>query len=144
MVLDMDGHERWLTPNQHRVLLATRSVSSASMAAIAASLGFATSTVSRALVRLASMGLVAYDTRRGRGGGVTFLRLAGKALEQRAQAAWMKLKQARIRARERWTQRLLLTGYPGWALNVATIESSAQHLAVGRPWTVEELREAGF
>jgi hypothetical protein len=49
-----------------------------------------------------------------------------------------------LRAAARWQERLVQTGYPAWALNVATSVDSAQRLAVGRAWTVEELREAGF
>jgi DNA-binding MarR family transcriptional regulator len=150
-VIDAWGKERWITPTQAEVLNAARKLQgTASMGKIAASLGVVTSTVYRALLRLASMGLVAYDVKRGRSGGVTFIRAAGDALQRRAQAAWEKLKYMRLRALEgadrRSCERAASTGYPLWAipsLIVAPIREGAQRLAEWS-WTPAELAALGL
>ena len=132
-VIDLDGKRRYLTPYQWNVLQAVRTLRErASMSIIAASLGVAPSTVMRALKRLASMGLVAYDTARGRNGGITVVQVAAKELKARAQSAWEYLKDARIRADERARRRFLQlleqSGYPMAALNVASIGSTGRNV----------------
>lgn len=144
-VIDLDGKRRYLTPTQHRVLLATRSLrDTASMRTIAASIGVATSTVSRALLRLASLGLVAYDVVRGRYGGVTVVRAVGRELQERAQRAWGRLRDARMKQEARWYDRLSRSGYPG-AFNVASYMSMDATLKIANtPWTVQDMVEAGL
>ena len=139
MVTDAWGKSRWITPKQYQVLQASKVLQAqASMATIAASLGVATSTVSRALLRLASMGLVAFDVKRGRNGGVTFIKALGAELEKRAQGAWERLKQYRLRAEERVWNRAYATGYP---VNVATI---TRRDATISSWTPSELAAMGL
>ena len=119
-VIDLDGKRRYLTPKQHGVLVAVRTLQDrATLTMIAASLGYATSTVSRALLRLASMGLVAYDVTRGRYGGITMLKTAAVDLKRRAQTAWEALKRQRMSRERAWYDRLSRSGYV-FAFNVAT------------------------
>jgi DNA-binding MarR family transcriptional regulator len=137
-VIDLDGKRRYITPTQHSVLLAARSLrDAASMRTIAASLGVATSTVSRALLRLASLGLVAYDVVRGRYGGVSIVRATGRELRDRAQAAWSRLRHARMKQEGRWYDRLSRSGYP-LAFNVA---SYMDRDATLKPWTAADMAE---
>jgi predicted transcriptional regulator len=108
-VIDIDGKVRWITPKQYAVYQAVLTLKErASMARIASSLGYATSTVSRALLRLASLGLLAYDVAKGRYGGIVIL----KATREAAQRAWEKLKAYRIKREARWYERLTRSGYP--------------------------------
>jgi predicted transcriptional regulator len=152
-VTDAWGKPAWLTPTQHKVWTASRALQSehserVSMARIANSLGVAVSTVYRALIRLASLGLVSYDTTKGRNGGIAFVHLTATALKERAVRAWDRIKMAREKAAQAWHSRLERSGYDFAALNVATITSSAQRLAyysVGTvPWTLSELADAGL
>ncbi len=111
-VIGFDGQRHYITPKQYQVYRAVQLLKErATLTMIAASIGVATSTVSRALLRLASFGLVAYDTQRGRYGGVTMLALASVDLKRRAQAAWEVLKGYRMRAEARWYERLARSGY---------------------------------
>jgi hypothetical protein len=113
------------------------------MAKIANSLGVAASTVYRALIRLASLGLVSYDTKRGRSGGVAFVHLTPKALKDRAAAAWEYIKAAKAKAADRWHARLERSGYDFGAYSVRSIRDSAQRIAylgVGKlVWTAEDV-----
>ncbi len=127
MVEDLDGKQRWITPTQHRVLMALRHLADAyservSFTAIAASLGIATSTATRAAVRLAAFGLVSYDITRGRTGGVVVLRQLAANARERAQAAWASIRRATEARWAAWHRRLIKSGYrPEWLI-VATIE----------------------
>jgi len=151
-VIDAWGKERWITPTQAEVLNASRKVSgTASMGKIAASLGVAASTVYRALLRLSSMGLVAYDVKRGRSGGVTFVRAIGDAIEKRAQKAWETLKRYRLNAlksaEKRAWERARATGYPEGAipaLIIAPIEHGRNDYGKAWSWTPAELAALGF
>jgi DNA-binding MarR family transcriptional regulator len=137
-VIDLDGKRRYLTPHQHQIMLAVRGLSdTVSMRTLAASLGVATSTVSRALLRLASMGLVAYDVLRGRYGGVSVIRASATALRDRAQAAWRKLRDERMKREGRWYDRLSRSGYP-LAFNVASYMDMDATL---KPWTAADMAE---
>jgi DNA-binding MarR family transcriptional regulator len=149
-VADAWGRPAWVTPTQHRVLVASRSLQDdhserVSMAKIAASLGVAVSTVYRALIRLASLGLVSYDTKRGRSGGVAFVMLTGAALKARALAAWDRIKTERDKVAQRWNARLVRSGYDFDRLIIATISSRTQRLAylsVGATaWTADDMAE---
>ena len=151
-VIDAWGKERWITPTQAEVLNASRKVTgTASMGKIAASLGVAASTVYRALLRLSSMGLVAYDVKRGRSGGVTFVRAIGDAIEKRAQKAWETLKRYRLNAlkssEKRAWERARATGYPEGAipaLIIAPIEHGRNDYGKAWTWTPAELAVLGF
>ena len=151
-VIDAWGKERWITPTQAEVLNASRKVrGTASMGKIAASLGVAASTVYRALLRLSSMGLVAYDVKRGRSGGVTFVRAVGDAIEKRAQKAWETLKRYRLNAlkssEKRAWERARATGYPEGAipaLIIAPIEHGRNDYGKAWTWTPSELAALGF
>lgn len=144
-VIDAWGKPRWITPNQYAIYRAFLTLrEKASMTRIAASLGVASSTVSRALSRLASLGLIAYDVKRGRYGGIERVMAAGKDLEARAQRAWERLKATRIKREARWYDRLSRSGYPG-LFNVASIESMGATLNIAdTPWTVQDMVEAGL
>ena len=151
-VIDAWGKERWITPTQAEVLNASRKVrGTASMGKIAASLGVAASTVYRALLRLSSMGLVAYDVKRGRSGGVTFVRAVGDMIEKRAQKAWETLKRYRLNAlkssEKRAWERARATGYPESAipaLIIAPIEHGRNDYRKAWSWTPSELAALGF
>lgn len=118
-----------LSPTQHRVLMAARALEGERITAtvLANSIGVATSTVTRALVLLAAFGLVAYDVTRGRYGGITLLRTAWADLKARSRTAWGVIQEQRARAWDRYIAKLERTAYFWSGLNVATIESSAQH-----------------
>jgi predicted transcriptional regulator len=145
VIVDAWGRQRWITPTQARVLAAMQRLQAdhserVSMAKVAASLGVAPSTVYRAMLRLAAFGLIAYETKRGRSGGVAMVHVTAAELKQRAQSAWDRLAAARARAAARWRQVLERSGYPMSALIVAPIESSAQRLAL-EPWSAADMAE---
>src|SRR5689334_5933704 len=84
-VPDIDGKMVGLTPHQVSVLLLARELadSPVTMRGMALTLNCSPSTVSRALVKLASFGLIAYLTARGRyAGTVILLRVKGDGLER--------------------------------------------------------------
>lgn len=137
-VIDAWGKPRWITPKQYDVYRAFLTLQEkASMSRIAASLGLATSTVSRALSRLASLGLIAFDVSRGRYGGIVRVMAAGKDLQERAQRAWERLKRDRMRRESRWYDRLARSGYV-FAFNVASIPEKSATLT---PWTAADMAE---
>jgi hypothetical protein len=137
-VIDAWGKRRYLTPIQHQVLLAARGLRDrATVRVIADSLGVAASTVSRGMVKLASMGLIAYDVARGRYGGITIVQAVGKALQDRSQAAWRKLHDIRMKAEARYYDRLSRSGYP-LAFNVASYMDMDATL---KPWTAADMAE---
>jgi len=147
-VTDAWGKPAWITPTQHRIWVAVLALQDGhservSMAKIAASLGVAASTIYRGLIRLASLGLVGYDTKRGRSGGVAFVHLTPKALKDRATAAWEWIKAQKQKAVERWHSRLERSGYDFGAYSVRSIRDSAQriaYLSVGKlEWTASDL-----
>ena len=125
-VVDIDGRERWITEKQEQVLVASirlKGRGQFTVTQIAASIGQSPSSVSRTLVKLASFGLVAYDTRRGRYGGVSFIDVLTAELRERAQEAWEWLKAVRQKAAVRLWKRLVNTGYPDGPVNVASMFS---------------------
>lgn len=141
-VLDAWGKPRWITPNQYAIYRAFLTLrEKASMSRISASLGVATSTVSRALARLASLGLIAYDVKRGRYGGIERVMAAGKDLEARAQRAWERLKAARIKREARWYDRLERSGYP---MLRPYLGQGATLKVPDLPWTAQDMIEAGL
>jgi hypothetical protein len=122
IVSDGFGRQRALTPIQHRVMVVARMHEGETVKAtmIADSIGVATSTVTRALVRLAAFGLVAYDIVKGRYGGISILKRAWADLRTRSRTAWGKLKGERVKAWDRYLRRLDRTGYWWSGLNVAS------------------------
>ena len=112
-------------------------------------LGVAPSTVSRTSIKLASLGLIAYQTNRGRNGGTIYvLRKADDLLgwfQEAAKAkvrAWAKAQEARI-SRLRGNVASYLHGGNGIRLEpVTTTRYRTQHLVV--EWTPEQLREVGI
>jgi hypothetical protein len=132
-VRNVTGKLVWCTPIQVRVKEAADRMTGQKVSAtiIAASLGVATSTVTRALLFLAAWKLVAYDTERGRHGGITFLSMAWADLKQRARTAWARMQQDRVRAWDRYVAKLDKSLYFWSGLNVATSESVVATLTVG-------------
>lgn len=85
-VTDIDGNMKGLTPKQLTVYLGVKRLAGTGVRVTQRHLGellqMAPSSVSRALVKLASFGLIAYQSNRGRYGGTVFLlRRAGDGLE---------------------------------------------------------------
>jgi len=132
-VRDGFGNTVLLTPNQHRILIVGRSLEGEKVSAgtIAASIGVATSTVTRALTRLAAYGLVAYDTAKGRYGGITFIATAWADLKARSKRAWGRIRQDRDRAWDRYIGKLERTGYFWSGLNVASYREQDATLESG-------------
>lgn len=130
-VQDAWGNTRYLTPNQHRVLVSARSLAGTedrvTMTVIANSIGVAVSTVSRALIMLAAFGLVAYDTTKGRYGGITLFQLAWADLKRRSRTAWAKIRYERRRAWDRHVSRLERSHYFTAGLNFAVNEGSGRN-----------------
>jgi DNA-binding transcriptional ArsR family regulator len=126
-IRDHWGNTRMVTPHQASVLAFARSHEGQKLTAtvIADSLGVAVSTVTRALVRLSAYGLVAYDTARGRFGGITFLAVAWADLKGRARGAWSKIRHEREGITRRYLARLERSGYyvAGLDFNLATIST---------------------
>lgn len=122
IVRDMYGKEHWITPTQHKVLMAGRHLEGEKVTAtiIANSLGVAVSSVTRALLRLAALKLIAYDMKRGRSGGITFLATAWADLKARSRQAWAKLQHERDKAYERYIRQLDMSHYFSAGLNFAT------------------------
>jgi len=155
-ITTMDGKMVGMTPWQAKVYDLAKALifDPQTMREMARRLGCSTSTVSRALVKLASWGLIAYVSMRGRyASTVIVLRSIGDGRDRFRQAAKAKVREW-SKAAERRLSRL-------WA-NVAPyiIEgervSSTQSirdtyyltkdatLTAQRPWTVQELRESGI
>jgi hypothetical protein len=116
------GQVVWCTPTQLAVLRAGRSLEGqkATATIIAASIGVAVSTVTRALIFLSAFKLIAYDTTMGRNGGITFLKMVWADLKMRARTAWARIQQQKARAYERYLLKLEGTGYYTSGLNFAT------------------------
>lgn len=121
---DAWGKEHWITEKQGDVLSAATRLQGRghfTVTMVAASVGQAPSSVSRSLLKLASFGLVAYDTKRGRYGGVEFIRVLIDELKARAQSAWERLKAMRMKAEARIWERAIKRGYPVFGFNVASL-----------------------
>jgi DNA-binding MarR family transcriptional regulator len=95
-VSDIDGRMVALTPKQKDVMLLCQEYygRSISMRTAASMLSVSPSTVSRALVKLSSFGLIAYLTGRGRYAGTLIIqRVKGDGLERLREVARMKLRE---------------------------------------------------
>ena len=159
-VVDIDGRDRALTRKQADVLdLALTFVDrgTVTVRALAAELHCAPSTVSRALARLASFGLLAYLGGRGRYAGmVIFRRVKGDPFKRFQDEAKARLARYRKTAEDRISR---------LAVNVASMYSMrknshqymsltqvhvhsgrAQHWTLDAPqtWSPEELRDLGI
>jgi predicted transcriptional regulator len=124
-----------------RVRVTTRHLSSL--------LGVAPSTISRTSVKLASLGLIAYQTNRGRNGGTIYvLRAADDLLGWFQEAAkdrvraWARAQEARISRLRVNVASYVHGGNRGINLVPVYNSSRTQHLV--RAWTPGELREAGI
>ena len=154
----LDGRMVGLTPWQCKVYSAARATidkGTTSIRALAQTLGCAPSTVSRALVKLMSWGLLGYTTSRGRySGTLVFGMHKGDGLDR-----FRKLARAKVQrwkeATERRVSRLWLNVAPyvleegrGYdSLTRAVLDTPIHKgatLTAQRPWTVEELRESGI
>lgn len=152
---DAEGHPRALTPKQAQVLdLACEIVDgdeALTMRDMAARLRVAPSTVSRALVKLASFGILAYIVGRGRYAGlVIFRRAHGDGLDRFRAAAKARIRGWR-EAAERRISRLIANVAPtvrGRGEDSLTTylrdHDSVTATLIRQPWTVEELRDCGI
>lgn len=150
----IEGKERWITRKQADVLdLATSLIDmNTTMREMAATLKVSTSTVSRAMVKLASYGLIGYLVSRGRYAGLTiFARVKGDGLDR-----FTKLAKAKViewkKAAERRLSRLQSNVAPylserkmGVQLDslyyyLTTVDKSAT-LTAQLPWTAEDMAE---
>jgi predicted transcriptional regulator len=121
-VRNPEGRVVMLTPAQHMLMIAVRPMEGRKVSAtmIAASLGVATSTVTRGLVILAALKLVAYDVETGRGGGFTFLAMAWADLKRRSRTAWAKVHEWGEKAHSRFERKLERSGWYTAGLNFAS------------------------
>lgn len=149
-VADIDGRMVALTPAQTSVLLYVRqSRSPETMRSMGQTLRLSPSTVSRALVKLSSYGLIAYLTGRGRYAGTVIIqRIKGDGLDRFRDAAKAKVRTWKVAA-ERRISRLQLNV----ALYVREEKRYGDSLYyylrslernIEPAWTAEELREVGL
>jgi predicted transcriptional regulator len=119
----IDG--KWVTPIQYQVMKVARANEGETLTAtiIANSLGVAVSTVTRALLKLAALKLVAFDVVRGRSGGIHFLSRSWADLKARARTAWAKINDQRLKAWDRYLDKLDRAHYFSSGLNFATIST---------------------
>ncbi len=155
---DAEGTPRALTPKQAQILAMALEMidgTGLTMREMARSLSVAPSTVSRALGKLTAWGLIGYVVGRGRFAGLVIFRRAKddgydrlrKAAKARVQR-WSEAAQRRISRLAINVASYILEGeredsYSQWATYIMDTSKDAT-LTVQRPWTVEELREAGI
>jgi DNA-binding transcriptional regulator YhcF (GntR family) len=158
-VNDAEGRPRALTPKQYLVLVMAldiiRGAQRMTMRDMAAALEVAPSTISRALTKLASWGLIGYIVGRGRWAGLVIFRRAKddgmerfrKAARERV-ARWKKAAEARV-------SRLWINVAPyiqGESGTTITSYRDSYYLTTSKgatltaqlTWTPDELREAGI
>lgn len=155
---DMEGNPRAITPKQAQVLaLALDMVDGKglTMRDMAAALRVAPSTVSRALTKLAAFGLIAYIVGRGRWAGLVIFRRAkddgldrfrtaakarvrrwSEAAQRRVSRLWINVAPYILRGEEGVSGRDIRDQYY-YLYKDATLTAQ-------RPWTPEELRDAGI
>lgn len=154
-VTTIDGRMVGLTPWQAKVYDLARTYvdrGTTSMRSMALILGCAPSTVSRALVKLMSWGLLGYMTGRGRYYGMlVFSMHKGDGLDRFRQVArakvaqWKKATEARIsRLWVNVAPYLLDEGRDTDSLTTAYLHTPIAKVATLKAWTPEELREAGI
>jgi DNA-binding transcriptional ArsR family regulator len=153
---DAEGHPRALTPKQAMVLAAALEMANGakgmSMRDLASALAVAPSTVSRALVKLAAWGLIGYYIGRGRWAGlVIFRRAKDDGFDRLRDAAKARVQRWKLAAQERVSRLwinvapyILEEGGRGYRSHYYLATSKGATLTAQRPWTPEELREAGI
>jgi len=153
-VTSPDGQGHMITERQARVLHFALSMDRLmTMRAIAAELGMAPSTISRALTRLAFFGVIRYVVGRGRYAGLVVLkRFEGDGMDRFKEAAKERVRRWRKAAQERvsrlrvnvalmYSRKEIEEGVGGYYLSTYY---SSMDATLKRTWTVEELREAGI
>ncbi len=152
---DAEGRPRALTPKQAQVLALALEMAvgtGMTMREMALALKVAPSTVSRALTKLAAFGLIAYVVGRGRWSGlVIFRRSSNDGLDRFRQAAKARVRRWSEAAKER-VSRLWINVAPYIHEEAGSSYKGHYYLATNkdatltaqRPWTVQELREAGI
>ena len=155
-ITDADGVPKWLTETQSRIaslLITLCDAGPTTIRSLAARLSVSPSTVSRAMVKLASYGLIAYVTGRGRyGGTVVIRRKANDGLDRFRKAA-----KAKVRAWSLALQRRILstkfnvaTYVPSTTYGVSKTVTDTDNVMVAtltpqlKEWTPDELRSAGI
>ena len=154
---DAEGRPRALTPKQYLVLTMALDMlnglgKGVTMRAMATALQVAPSTVSRALTKLASWGLIAYVVGRGRWAGlVIFRRAKDDGLDRFRKAAQARVRRWSEAARDRVSRLgfnvapyILGRGSDSLRDHFLVTEYKGATLTAQRPWTVEELREGGI
>lgn len=155
---DMEGHPRGITPKQAEVLaLALQMIDGVgiTMRAMAAELHMAPSTISRALTKFASWGIIGYIVGRGRLSGLVIFRRTvddgkerfRKAAKERvwrwAQAAQRRISRLEMNVAPYFHERKVGVESDSLTTYVSSISKDAT-LTAQLPWTVQELREAGI
>jgi DNA-binding MarR family transcriptional regulator len=152
---DADGTPRALTPKQKAVWYSISASfgTTIQIRSLAADLNVSPSTISRAMVKLASFGLIAYLTGRGRYGGSLIVRrgqndglerfrkLAKAKLRTWAKAAEERVSRLKFNVATRYTRKEIEEGVGGYYLPTYY---SSMDATLQKPWTPEELREAGI
>ena len=152
-VTNLEGRLVSLTRNQTNVYgeaqRLDRTGVRVTMRALAANLGVAPSTVYRALVRLQALSLIAYQSNRGRLGGVVFLlREVGDGLDWARDEAkatlrkWWKASEDRI-SRLRLNVASCFPGREQELYQHRTVPVTVQS-ATFSEWTIQDFREAGL
>ncbi len=157
-VTSMDGRMVAMTPKQAQVYDLAKSLmyDPQTMREMAKRLGVSPSTVSRALVKLAAWGLIAYVSMRGRyAATVIVLRTIGDGRDRFRQAAKAKVR-AWKEAADRRVSRLIANVAPYFqeergrgydsltAYYLSTTTKDATLTAQLTSWTPDDLREAGI
>ena len=158
-VNDYEGNPRALTPKQLSVLSLSLSMVDGrmiTMRAMAAELGVSTSTVSRALAKLQSWGLLVYMVGRGRFAGLVvvryirdngFLDAKRKAAKERVRR-WSEAAQRRFSRLAFNVAPYILGGEEGLrtlqSTSTLTTTTKGATLTAQRSWTPDELRDLGI
>lgn len=151
--LEADGKMIGLTPWQAKVYDLGRAKiddGGITLGAMAKELGCATSTVSRAIVKLMAWGLLGHIVGRGRHGGVLFFAMVkGDGFERFRQAAKAKVREWSRKANERVSR--LWRNLAPYALEDRKVvyydhlmTSTYQSARLREPWTPDDLRDAGI
>jgi DNA-binding transcriptional regulator YhcF (GntR family) len=155
---DAEGRPRGLTPKQYMVLILVMEMTQGvgmTMRQMAQKLEVAPSTVSRAMTKLASWGLIAYMVGRGRWAGLVIVRrVKGDGLDRFRQAAkarvrrWSEAVKRRISRLEINVAPYVLEEHRGYDSLTAYVMTTDTYkgatLTAQRPWTPEELRSMGI
>lgn len=150
-VFDDGGREWFLTPKQAKVYDLARTFvdnGTTKIRWMATELGFAPSTVSRALWKLQAIGLIAFIAGRGRYAGLLIInRAKGDGLERFRKAAKAKLREWRMAA-ERRVLRLkfnVASCYSWKDVEVhgfGNVYVDVMGATLNRPWTASEIEDS--